>query len=119
MTGLQGFWISIIKNLGPKVFVGLEYLAEKQAENEAFLEQQRANDPDPEYQALRARVAAAKEKTSKVARLIGFFITLSIFIVLATCWHEAEQQRAREKQPQAADCPGYPGLVHCPVYPVK
>lgn len=104
MTGLQGFWISIIKNLGPKVFVGLEYLA---------------NDPDPEYQALRARVAAAKEKTSKVARLIGFFITLSIFIVLATCWHEAEQQRAREKQPQAVDCPGYPGLVHCPVYPVK
>ena len=102
MTGLQGFWISIIKNLGPKIFDGFEYLAEKQAENEAFLEQQRANDPDPECQAHRARVAGAKEKATKVARLIGCLITLSIFIVMATCWHDAEQQRARESQAAAA-----------------
>jgi hypothetical protein len=102
MTGAQGFWISIIKNFGPKMFRGLEHLAKEHAKSEAYLEQQTANDPDPEYQSQRAYLAAAKEKATKAARLIGCFITLSIFIVLATCWHDAEQQRAKESQAAAA-----------------
>jgi uncharacterized protein YueI len=108
MTGAQGFWISIIKNFGPKIFRGLKHLAEEQAKNEAYLEQQRANDPDPEYQSQRAYLAAAKEKATKAARLIGCFITLSIFIVLATCWHDAaaQRERVRLQNQEQSKCPG-------------
>jgi hypothetical protein len=96
MTGLQGFWLSIIKNFPYKPLFGdVQRFLDEQAEKEAYIHQQRMAN-DPEYRVYRAEVAEIKAKATKVARLIGCFITLSIFIVLATCWHDAEQQRARE-----------------------